>query len=132
MRLLWIALVAGLTLPGATGAAAPDHCPPPKPHAAKAAHKAVHHQHRRKHREPEPHYYDEEYRYEPLPPPLPLPPPPPIWRDGYGKPYAMGPRPWAAPAPCPCPPDRRGGLPDVCRFNVWFGYNGHYGLESGL
>jgi hypothetical protein len=44
----------------------------------------------------------------------------------------VGPRPWAAPPPCPCPPGRRGGLPDVCRFNVWFGYNGHYGLESGL
>jgi hypothetical protein len=129
MKLLWIALAAGLALPGPAFAAAPDHCPPQKAKVVKAADKPKHRH--RKHRE-EPRYYEDEYA--PLPPP-PLPPPPPrvhLWHDGYGKPYEVSPRRWMAPPPCPCPPDHHGGLPDFCRFNVWYGFDRHYGLESGL
>lgn len=130
MKLLWIALAAGLALPGSAFAATADHCPPQKAKVVKAAHKPGHHH--RKHREAAPRYYEEEYA---PPPPRPFPPPPPplhVWHDGYGKPYAVGPHPWMAPPPCPCPPDHRDGLPEFCRFNVWYGFDRHYGLESGL
>jgi len=98
MKLLWIALAACLALPGSALAAPPDHCPPQKAKVVKTAHKPRHHH--RKHHE-EPRYYEDEYA--PLPPPPPPPPPPRahIWHDGYGKPYAMGPRPWAARRPAP-------------------------------
>jgi hypothetical protein len=126
MKLVWIALAASLALCGSASGATPDRCPPQKARAAKAAHTPSHHH--RKHRAV-PRYYEDEYA--PLPPPPPPPPPPVrVWHDGYGKPYAVGPRPWMAPPPCPCPPDRRGG--DFCRFDVWYGFDSHYGLESGL
>ena len=129
MKLLWIALATGLALPGSALAAPPDHCPPQKAKVVKAAHKPK--PHHRKHRANEPYYYEEEYA--PLPPPPPPPPPRVhVWHDGYGKPYPMWGRPWAPPPPCPCPPDHHGGLPDFCRFNVWYGFDRHYGLESGL
>jgi hypothetical protein len=133
MKLSWIAGVAGLALAVSLGAgpgfAAADHCPPP--HVVKVAHKPVKHHHRK--HIAEPRYYEDEY--ESAAPPPPLPPPPPrrnLWRDGYGNIHDMGPRPWAEPPPCPCPPDHRGRLPAFCRFNVWYGFNHHYGLESGL
>ncbi len=135
MKVLWIVGTAALalSLSFAPVSAAPDHCPPSKHHQAKrAVHKPVkHHQHRKQRHYPEPRYYDEE-----TPPPPSAPPPPPprhyFWRDGYGKVYDTGPRPWAPPPPCPCPPRHDGGLPDFCHFNVWYGFDRHYGLESGL
>jgi len=129
MKLLWMIGVAVLALPLSAAQAAPDHCPPAKAKVIKAAAKP-HRSHHRKHHE-EPSYYEEEYA------PLPAPPPPPpprrhVWHDGYGKPYEVGSRPWGPPPPCPCPPDHDGGLPDFCKFNVWSGYDHHWGLESGL
>lgn len=129
MKLLWMIGAAAAALPLSVAVAAPDHCPPTRAAVTKAAYKPAKHHHR-KHRK-EPRYYEEEYA------PAPPPPPPPaprrhVWHDGYGKAYDMGPRPWGPPPPCPCPPDHDGGLPDVCKFNVWFGYDHHWGLESGL
>jgi hypothetical protein len=122
--LLWAGLVPAQ--------AVPDHCPPVKPVMAKAVHKPVHHH--RHHRAQPPHYYEDEYVPAPPPPPLPPPPPPPrhVWHDGYGKAYVLGPRPWGPPPPCPCPPDHEGRLPGICQFDVWHGFDPHYGLESGL
>ena len=130
MKLLWIA-AAGLSasLGAGPALAAPDHCPPP--HITKAAHKPAAHHYRKHHMEPR--YYEDDYAAPPVPPPPPPPPPRHhFWRDGYGKTYDIGTRPWAAPPPCPCPPDHRGRLPEFYRFNVWYGFNRHYGLESGL
>ncbi len=129
MKLLWMIGAATLVLPLPLANAAPDHCPPARPAVTKSAYKPLKH-HRRKHRE-EPLYYEDEYAPAPPPPP-PSPPHRQVWHDGYGKAYDMGPWPWHSPPPCPCPPDREGGLPGICKFNVWYGYNHHWGLESGL
>ncbi len=130
MKLSWIvALGMSASLCALQARAAADHCPPP--HITKVAHKPVKHHHRK--HPAEPRYYGDEYASPPIPSP---PPPRPVhhhfWRDGYGKIYEIGARPWVAPPPCPCPPDHRGRLPAFCRFDVWYGFNQHYGLESGL
>lgn len=127
MWLVWTLALVLVLQPFGVAQAAPGHCPKERAPSAAEYARLKHHRHAR-----HTQHYDENDYEAPSPPPAPPMRPARIWHDGYGKPYEVEDRPFVSPPPCPCPPNYEGELPAFCRFDVWYGYNGRNGLQSGL